>query len=413
MATHLHYSYSSEGENLFNKTRKKIEDTFASLIQLLHERCNGLLAELEAMQKEFEANSDKAKEALDKIEKDNEDMRRLSVSLKLDTARDGLAKMIEELDRKSRDEEMKLNCPDISFVCETNELEWRIAHLGTLSLESIQKSLVKMYKGMKEPLKKFRKQGANEEKLAVNPRGVCIDRANGKIFISEISNSEIEVWNYQGECVSTFGKGELESPWELCLCENMLYVTDIHLDAILRFNVTGFVFEAKTGGKFGSEEGQLASPAGIDIEGGEVFVMECGNKRISVFDPDLQFLRVLGCGLIDKAHALRVKQSTVYLLEDSGVLKMFSGETGDLVRIIRNNLFFSNYMYHFCFDGNGNILTSDRDQNCLFILSSEGNLLHSINTSEWGCESPFGVGVTREGRIVMSFLHGDFGLVIL
>ena len=410
MATKLSKQFSSpENEFLFAQIRKKIEDTFDSLIYLINQRRNGLLAELGEIQTEYTERSDSAQSSLKKLEKDSEDMKRLSVSLEADVAREGLMKTIEEITQRIQEEENKLFSPDISFVCETNDLEWRISHLGSLNRLSVQNSLVRRYTEIRQPLKKFAKRASQ----TTNPRGVFVDNTNERIIISEISNSEIEIWSFEGELINSFGKEQLESPWELCLLADCLFVTDIHLDAILKFDINKCSFEGRTEVRYGSQPGELASPAGIDAEEEELFVMECENKRISVFDLDLNFKSIVGCGLIDKAHALRVKQSTVYLLEDSGIVKLFSRQTGELVKIIKKNPLFSNYLYHFCFDVNGNFLVSDRDKNCLFILSSDGSLLHSICTSEWECESPFGVGVTSDGRIVMSFLNGNFSIVIM
>ena len=410
MATKLGKSPSvSETDFLFSQIRRKIEDTFDSLIYLVNQRRDVLLAELGEIQAEHTDRSDRTQSSLVKLEKDSEDMRRLSVSVKADVAREGLMKTIEEITQRIQEEEESLFSPDISFVCEANDLEWRISHLGNLNRDSVQNSLVRRYTEIRQPLKKFVKR-ANQ---TTNPRGLCVDNANERIIISEISNSEIEVWSFEGELIKLIGKEELESPWELCLLDECLFVTDIHLDAIMKFDINKCAFVGRTEVRYGSQPGELACPAGIDAEEEELFVMECDNKRISVFDLNLGFKRIVGCGLIDKAHALRVKQSTVYLLEDSGILKLFSRQTGELVKVIKKNLLFSNYLYHFCFDRNGNFLVSDRDKNCLFILASDGALLHSICTSEWGCESPFGVGVTSDGRIVMSFLNGNFSIVIM
>ncbi|KAI6652144.1 E3 ubiquitin-protein ligase TRIM71 [Oopsacas minuta] len=417
MATNQSYSSVSETEFLFVQIRRKIEETFDSLIHLINQRRNGLLTELDSIQREYEDNSHQIQSSLKKLAKDHEDMKRLSISLEADIAKEGMKKTIEGINYKIEEEENKLYSPDISFNCETNDLEWRITHLGNLARVSVQKSLVRRYTEIKKPLKKFGRRAREDgQKTGNSPRGVCIDYVNERIVISEISNSEIEIWSYEGELIQSFGKEELESPWELCLIDNSLFVTDIHLGAILKFNIIKCSFEGRTKvkyGRYGSEPGELASPAGIDSEEDELFVMECENKRISVFDLNLKFKRVIGCGMIDKGHALRVKQSTIFLLEDSGIFKLFSVLTGDLVKITKKNNLFSNYVYHFCFDLNGNFLLSDRDKNSLFILSAEGNLLHSINTAEWECESPFGIAVLKDGRIVMSFLNSDFSIVII
>ena len=409
MATRSKVPSVSETDFLFAQIRKKIEDTFDSLLYLVNQRKDRLLAELEAIQSEHTNRSVRAQSSLDKLEKDSEDMRQLSVSVKADVAREGLRKTIEEITQRIQEEETNMFSPDISFVCETNDLEWRISHIGSLSRVSVQNSLVRRYTEIRQPLKKFVKETGQ----TTNPRGLYVDNTNERIIISEISNSEIEIWSFEGEMIKSFGKEELESPWELCLTDDCLFVTDIHLDAVIKFDIERCAFLARTEVRRGSEPGELASPAGIDTGEDQLFVMECDNKRISVFDLNLNFKRTIGCGLIDKAHALRVEQCTVYLMEDSGVLKLFSAQTGELVRVIKKNLLFSNYLYHFCFDMNGNFLVSDRDKNCLFILSSDGSLLHSICTKEWGCESPFGVGVTSDGRVVMSFLNGNFSIVIM
>ena len=161
----------------------------------------------------------------------------------------------------------------------------------------------------------------------------------------------------------------------------------------------------------GSKSGRLDSPYGLDIDKEELFVVEYRNKRISVFDFNLKFKRIMANNAIDHYYCLRVRNNTIYIVERTGVIKLFS-KTDQLLKTIPKLPLLSDDICHFNFDSQLNFLITDYRNNSLFILSPEGDLIHSVSFTEFGLSSPCGIDIGRDGSIVLSFESGSKAIAI-
>ena len=152
-------------------------------------------------------------------------------------------------------------------------------------------------------------------------------------------------------------------------------------------------------------------PSGLDIDEEEIFVVESSNQRISVFDLNLKFKRIMAFNAIVNSFCLRVRNNTIYIVEMTGVIKLFS-KTDQLLKTIPKLLVFSNNIYHFTFDSQLNFLLTDWSNNSLFILSPEGDLIHSISFAEFNLKNPCGIDINKDGCIVLSFQKGSKAFAI-
>ena len=172
-----------------------------------------------------------------------------------------------------------------------------------------------------------------------------------------------------------------------------------------------FITLKKSNTSEGSKSGQLSSPYGLDIDKEELFVVEYQNKRISVFDLNLEFKRIMANNAIDHSYCLRVRNNTIYIVEKTGVIKLFS-KTDQLLKTIRKLPLLSDDICHFNFDSQLNFLITDYRNNSLFILSPEGDLIHSISFTEFDLAEPCGIDIGRDGSIVLSFQSGSKAIAI-
>ncbi|KAI6652066.1 E3 ubiquitin-protein ligase TRIM71-like isoform X2 [Oopsacas minuta] len=402
MASFLRDNTAGSNENVFMKIRKRIEEKFDSIIQKVVERREALIVQLELLEREYETQVLKMEE----IESSKQEMEQLFTTLKLETAKKSLRKSITELNEEI-EKSSKVEYPELSFVCETNDLEWRISELGKLGEAKNKEFVVRKYDNISKSLKTFGKNGNNSGKGKFNePRGVLVDDKNNRIFIADMYNNRIQVWSINGDYISKFGKGTLKYPWEIVLCDNALYISDVAKHFVAKWCSSTFSFMTQTKTTNGWNEGQLDGPAGLDIDSGEVFVVERENNRISVFDLNLCFKRIMANKMINKSCCLRIRSNTIYIVEMTGIIKLFS-KADQLMRTIGKNRCFSNNIFHFNFDSANNFLITDVDKNSLFILSPEGELIHSICFKDWKLNSPFGIDVSREGKLVVTFRDGS------
>ncbi|KAI6652064.1 PEP-CTERM domain protein [Oopsacas minuta] len=402
MASFLRDNTAGSNENVFMKIRKRIEEKFDSIIQKVVERREALIVQLELLEREYETQVLKMEE----IESSKQEMEQLFTTLKLETAKKSLRKSITELNEEI-EKSSKVEYPELSFVCETNDLEWRISELGKLGEAKNKEFVVRKYDNISKPVKTFGKNGNNSGKGKFNePRGVLVDDKNNRIFIADMDNNRIQVWSINGDYISEFGKGTHDRPWEIVLCDNALYISDFAKHCVTKWCSSTLSFMTQTKTTKGRNEGQLDGPAGLDIDSGEVFVVEYRNNRISVFDVNLCFKRIMAFKMINTSHCLRIRSNTIYIVEMTGIIKLFS-KADQLMRTIGKNRCFSNSIFHFNFDSANNFLITDVDKNSLFILSPEGELIHSICFKDWKPNSPFGIDVSREGKLVVTFPEGS------
>lgn len=124
---------------------------------------------------------------------------------------------------------------------------------------------------------------------------------DGKLYLPEVGNSRVDVFDLEGNFLFLFGgpgtgDGELNNPEAAkANSEGNIYVADLKNDRMQVFDKDGkFLFKW---GSTGDGEGQFKAPSGVGIDKDDnVYVGEIGNNRIQVFDKTGKFLTTFGKG---------------------------------------------------------------------------------------------------------------------
>ena len=409
MATRLVELPDLDRENVFQRVRREIEELFHSLIEKVNERREVLLTQLNQWEEEFNRTRASCIQSLEEIKRERAEMEQFLATLKINQARTSIEKGIADLNTVISEKEKKLHYPTFHFVCDRNSLELKISKFGSLSKET-DNVLVRNYTQLSKPVKVFGTFGKGKGEFT-SPRGVVIDHDNQRIFIADMSNSRIQVWSMEGDYLSEFGRDILQSPWGIVIFDNSIYISDCGGQFLSKWCYNEFTLVNKPKTSKGSKPGQLNCPSGLDIDEEEIFVVENVNNRISVFDFNLKFKRIMALNAIVNSFCLRVRNNTIYIVERTGVIKLFS-KTDQLLKTIPKLPVFSNDIYHFNFDSQLNFLITDFSNNSLFILSPEGDLIHSISLTEFHLKNPLGIDINRDGCIVLSFQKGSKAIAI-
>jgi len=144
-----------------------------------------------------------------------------------------------------------------------------------------------------------------------HPLSCCVDAKRGRAYVIEYHsfNDRVQIFDLEGKFLSAFGTfgiapGQFSRPSGITLDkEGNIYVADACNHRVQKFNPDGALL--KVFGKMGTAEGELRYP--YDIACGEepsgkgerspvLYVAEYNNMRISVFDLDGKFLRLIGHG---------------------------------------------------------------------------------------------------------------------
>jgi tripartite motif-containing protein 71 len=132
------------------------------------------------------------------------------------------------------------------------------------------------------------------------PYGLAVDPRNSTIYIGRQFAQGPEVWALSGGVYTMTGllhRAGMQYPSRVAVAnDGTVYVTDELSSMVYVFNGDTRQFEFSFGGH-GTGSGQFIQPRGIALDGSSpqrVFVMDCGNERVQVFDLSGNFLYSFG-----------------------------------------------------------------------------------------------------------------------
>lgn len=140
-----------------------------------------------------------------------------------------------------------------------------------------------------------------------SPRGIATG-PDGRIYVTDLGNSRISVFNSDGTFAFSFGKkgdeppkslpGDFNEPSGVAVSpDNKIYVADAWNGRIQSFDAKG-----KPLGEFGGPRYGFYSPRNVAVDGqGNVYVADTGNSKVKVYDPNGKELGEVGTKA-DKAN---------------------------------------------------------------------------------------------------------------
>ncbi len=175
------------------------------------------------------------------------------------------------------------------------------------------------------------------------PFGVALDQS-GQLWVAEQGKSQIRVLGADGETVRILPMPEVVRAVDLLLDESRgrVYVADgsrQHLqDHYVRIYDLDGVFLGNVGSGRGDGPGQLMFPTYLALDAeGQLYVSDTANGRVSVFDTDGAFVRMLGgrgdtFGMFDKPKGVAVDSfGNVYVVDSSWANVQIFGPSGDIL----------------------------------------------------------------------------------
>ena len=383
----------------FDRVAAQIEITFNQLIDQLIGRKEALLRKVLQLREDFHNKESARKEAIQELEKAQQHLRQLSLKANLNIPIHQQASQAYEQGMQGLATPTKL--PPLFLHCPTRDrLVAMIEEFGEVSEEV-------NYVEKKEPILTAEKGGSGDGEFD-GARGLALDEVEQVIYIADMSNSRIQMFSFQAEFIRKFGKTVLKKPFGITLTEDHILVTDTSLHSLLCFNKKTLQLTDRVGGK-GSKEGKLNSPYGVAVDtNGDVYIVDSGNNRVSIFSKQLQFLSCIGQGKLDYPQDVKLTAESVVVLDWSEKCVHFFSRNGDLLsscvtrgskreRMVYNPFFF-------CLDKDGNFIISDYEHSQIRIVSRSGELIHSIGSK---IKYPQGVAISETGTI---YLVSDYVL---
>ena len=111
--------------------------------------------------------------------------------------------------------------------------------------------------------------------------GISAD-VRGNIYVTDRTNSLIQVFSASGVFLRSFGNNKLSGPYGVCVFGQYVYVSDVRKYCVSVFTTAGVYVTSF--GQCGSKEGEFIGPYCLCIDkNGFLYVCDCGNNRIQCF----------------------------------------------------------------------------------------------------------------------------------
>ena len=130
------------------------------------------------------------------------------------------------------------------------------------------------------------------------PYGIAFN-SRGEMIISENGGHKISIFDIRGQKIRTFGSHgdspeQMKYPRGIAIDDaDNIYVSSDH--KLQKFTSSGELIKCVGPvGQRGSKEGEFNVPRGVTLYDNQVYVCDCDNHRIQVFDLDLNFVRSIG-----------------------------------------------------------------------------------------------------------------------
>ena len=152
------------------------------------------------------------------------------------------------------------------------------------------------------------------------PLSIAID-SNDNVYVT--SEHKLQKFNRNGEFVKSVGSGsegskpgEFNMPRGVKVHQNQVYVCDFHNHRVQVFDLE-LSFITYFGTK-GSRQGQYNRPSDIAFDSqGNIYVSELGNDRVQVLDPNHHYLRQFadksGPGKLKEPEGIHIANNCVYV----------------------------------------------------------------------------------------------------
>ena len=248
------------------------------------------------------------------------------------------------------------------------------------------------------------------------PHAIAIHEDTHQIFVVNAENGRVEIFSETGDFLYQLGVGQLSYPHGIAIHGDSVYVSCWD-HTVSKFSLTELCRVKRIGGE-GSNNGQFNYPSQLTTDYiGCVFIPDTCNYRICIYDPDLNHLRNITHQSMSEPYDVKVSRDRLYVLcpNSNPCMYVLTLEGDKLHSLITCGEGMEVEFSFFCFDHLNNIVTSDSNTHSIRVFSPEGNLLHTIGREghKHGMfHFPTGVAVTPNGRLVCVSWNQNYGLQI-
>ena len=364
--------------------KQKLKTTFQHLHQMLVEREEKLMAELDAITADILGKVEKRRKSLEKLTQQKEETeKKLQTNVRCNFHKRQLSDIQNQIE-KILSEQILFTRVSLSY-----------------HIKNIQKAIEDNCHIIKAPNPYFFRtlplwnEGKGSDLLRHYSNASCIDKNNQLIYIRVTYPSKIEVFNMEGDHQSTLLNEYFHYIESMQTHGDNIYVTLLGgLYKLLRRNRVVFFHIAISKNRL------------LFIEDMELYTCSLNSLILTVYDLKLKNSRNIALQPISNYNStvsdIIVKKQQIFVLFKSNMhpnpIQIFQ-LNGTLIRSLVTGSSIK-YAEYFCVDSYENILVSDYEGDCIRIFSPEGILIQSIGR-DGVLESPRGISIDLRGRIII------------
>ena len=188
---------------------------------------------------------------------------------------------------------------------------------GSVFVSDLGNSQIHVFDVERKHVRTFSQCGEGEGQLK-NPLGIDVT-VNGELCVANQDNHCVSVFREDGTFIRTIGQGELRYPKDVLVHSNgLVYVADGSNHRIAVFSQEGEL--VRTFGSRGGCMGEFESPFGVTVspDGHHLYINDKNNYRVQVFTLEGQYVREFGTGQLKDPRGVIVTSDGSVLVAEKG-----------------------------------------------------------------------------------------------
>ena len=169
--------------------------------------------------------------------------------------------------------------------------------------------------------------------------------SNGEMIVSEKGKNQISIFNTKGKRIGEFEQHE-DRPRNIIKPQGIAIDDDDNVYVSSQFKLQKFTRRGtfiKCVGQEGNKEGEFNDPYGLTLNDNQLYICDCKNHRIQVFNLDLKFIRSIGShgkgeGEFDLPYDVKFDSDhNMYVAEWDGGRVQVLNKNGQYIRFFDEN----------------------------------------------------------------------------
>ena len=364
-----------------NREKDKVRTRFIELREILTETEKKLMKALNDILSSYNSYQTEVKRMNEqRLELENIRNAQMTAVPTLPAVRTFHEKFLQDLNEQLKQLRTPVKPKLVSFVCDKEKLLIEVNELCKL----VERVSEIEYKSKTQSIISVCDKGTDNEQLSY-PCGVTVNHNTGNIYVADLCNHCVKVFNNTAKYLSKFGdgkgEGKMSYPRGLLIRGDRVFVS--HSNCILVYELDG-KFVSRIGSE-GSGELQFNCPFGLstDESNNDIYICDYSNNRIQIISENLQYKSQFGKDALHYPLDITLYKDNIFVLDRSNpclhicnkdlVLQKSVVTRGGGQQVINP--------YFFFIDKFGYILITHYSSNSILILNSEFEFVHRISVT--------------------------------